>query len=139
MPVRYHIHQDARLVVAIGHGILTDADVFQYQHEAWSRPEVEGFDELIDMTQVERFDAPSGARVRELAQISAQMDHGPTHSKLAVVATADVAFGLGRMFQAYREMIRDNKKQVGIFRTMDQALEFLGVDSLAVIAKQPRR
>ena len=47
---------------------------------------------------------------------------------LAVVASENTAFGLGRMFQAYRELDRRSTKEVGIFRTMEEALAFLSLD-----------
>jgi hypothetical protein len=35
MPIDYLIDHDRRFVQARGRGILTDADVFGYQHEVW--------------------------------------------------------------------------------------------------------
>ena len=40
MPISYRVDHEARVVVAAGHGVLTDADVCGYQREAWSRPDV---------------------------------------------------------------------------------------------------
>jgi len=44
------------------------------------------------------------------------------------VASENLAFGLGRMFQAHRELDRRSTREVGIFRTMEEALAFLGLD-----------
>jgi hypothetical protein len=128
MPITYRVHHNARLVVAAGQGILTDADVFGYQQDVWSRTDVAGYDELVDMTQVTQIALPSPDRVRELAKLAARMDDTESKTRFAIVAAADVAFGLGRMFQSYRELDRRSTKEVGVFRTMEEALAFLQID-----------
>src|SRR5262245_8116208 len=76
VPIEYTIDHDQRLVVARGRGIFTAADMFGYQREVWSRPDVTGYDELVDMTDVERIAArvPAGPRILELAREAAAQD-----------------------------------------------------------------
>ena len=128
MPIEYSIDHERRLVMARAHGVFTHDDVFGYQRGIWSQKDVAGYNELIDMTRVEHIALPSTERVRDLAKLAAAMDQPASHSKLAVVASEDIAFGLGRMFQAYRELDSRSTKEVGIFRTMQEALAFLEVD-----------
>ena len=137
MPIVYRVDHEATLVIAAGLGLLTDADVFGYQRDVWSRADVVGYNELIDMTQVTHFAVPSGDRVRELAALAARMDDTGSKTLLAVVASADVAFGLGRMFQSYRQLDRRSNKEVGIFRTMAEALAFLQIDHPVVMPALP--
>ena len=133
MPLVYRVDHDARIVLALGTGIITGADVFAYQTDVWSRPEVAGYDELVDMSLVTDIIAPTGDKVRDLATLSATMDHKSTTSKFAIVAQTDVAFGLGRMYQTYRALDRRSTKEVGVFRTMREALIFLGRDTPLVM------
>ncbi len=128
MPIDYRIDHARRLVLVHGHGTVTDEEVFAYQREVWSRADVEGFDELVDMTGVEHIALPSVDRVQDLARLSAGMDTRSRASRLAVVAPTDVAFGLGRMYQTHRELDPRSTKQVGVFRTRAEALAFLGID-----------
>jgi hypothetical protein len=128
MPIAYRVDHDIRLVIAVGQGILTDDDVFGYQCGVWSRADVAGYDELIDMSGVARIALPSAGRVRDLANLAAKMDDTASKTRLAIVAVADVAFGLGRMFQSFRELDPHSTKQLGVFRTMEEALAFLGID-----------
>ena len=128
MPISHRVDRESRLVVAVGHGTMTDSDVFGYQRDVWSLPEVRGFSELIDMTGVTTIALPSGDRVRDLAELAASMDDSAEGSRFAIVAPADLAFGLGRMFQSYRSVMNNSRKQVGVFRTMEEALAFLGVE-----------
>jgi len=127
MPIEYTIDPARRLVLARGHGTLTHQDVFGYQREVWSRPEVAGYDELMDMSAVEHIALPSTDQVRQLAQLSASMD-SPSHaSRFAIVAPRHLAFGLGRMYEAYRSLEERSTKEVSVFRSMEEALAFLGL------------
>jgi hypothetical protein len=128
MPISYRIDHDARVVVAAGHGVLTDADVFGYQQDVWQRDDVAGYDELVDMTRVTQIALPSIDRVQDLARLSVRMDDKYSRSRFAIVAPTDIAFGLGRMFQSLRELDRESTKQVGVFRSMQEALNFLQID-----------
>src|SRR6185436_16827357 len=79
------------------------------------------------MARVERIALPSPDRVRDLAYLSAAMDDTASSSRMAVVASEDLAYGLGRMFQAWRRLDPRSTKEVGIFRTTEEALAFLRV------------
>jgi hypothetical protein len=127
MPLDYHIDHGRRLVIATGRGTLTDQEVFGYQHEVWSHADVAGYDELVDMRGVEHIALPSAASIRELAEFSAKMDT-PIRSKFAIVASDNLAYVLGRMYDAYRWLDDRSTKQVDVFRTMEEALEWLGIE-----------
>jgi hypothetical protein len=139
MPIDYYIDHARRLVVARGRGVFADAEVFAYQREVWSRSEVAGYDELVDMTEVVEIAAPSpaGPRIEQLAGVAAAQDNPTSAGKFAIVAPGSLAFGLGREYQIYRELDLRSKKQVGVFRTLVEALSFLGIDSLENL--EPRR
>jgi hypothetical protein len=127
VPIEYRIDHGRRLVVARGLDTLTGEDVFGYQREVWSKPEVAGYDELVDMTAVREIALASPHRMRDLAALSAAMDHFPNGGKFAIVAPQDLAFGLGRMYEAYRSLDSRSTKQVQVFRNWPDALAFLGV------------
>src|ERR1700693_4770353 len=116
MPIEHEVDHKRRLVIARGRGVLTDQDVFEYQRGVWSRPEVAGYDELIDMTDVGDIVLPSLQRVRELAQLSASMDDAAPPSRLAIVAPKDFAFALGRLYEAHRGLDERSRKTVCVFR-----------------------
>ena len=63
MPLEYRIDHRLRLVLTRAVGVLTDEQVFGYQHAVWSRPDVAGYDELVDMSDVEHVAVPSIDRV----------------------------------------------------------------------------
>ena len=129
MPIEYRIVHEHRILIAKARGNVIEEDIFGYQHEVWSRTEVDGYDELVDMSDVERIVLPSINRVRELVSASANMDK-PSKSRFAIVAPNDYAFGLARMFQAYRELDVRSTKRVAVFRCMEDALAFLNLATL---------
>ena len=126
MAIPYRIDREHRLVVASPQGTLTAADLFQYQRECWSRDDVRGFDELVDMTGVTEVTEPDKDRIRELSNLAARMDDRDRPSKLAIVCERDLFYGLARMFQTYREMNPESTREVRVFRAMPEALAYLG-------------
>jgi len=98
MPLAHRIDHPLRLVLAWASGTLTDEEVFAYQNEVWSRPDVAGYDELVDMTAVEHVALPSIGRVLDLAALSAGMDAKGSRSRFAIVAPRDFEFALGRLY-----------------------------------------
>ncbi|HEX7077218.1 MAG TPA: hypothetical protein VF363_02220 [Candidatus Eisenbacteria bacterium] len=133
MPIEYHIDHSRRLVVARGRGTVTSPDIFGYQREVWSRADVVGYDELVDMSDVAEIVAgnPVGDNLRALAAESASTDPEGIPTKFAIVAGEELAFGLGRMYQAYRALDPRSTKRIEVFRTLPEALAFLGVESLS--------
>jgi hypothetical protein len=128
MPLVFRVDHEARVIVTAGYGTLTDEQVFDYQREISSRQDTIGYDELVDMTHVKQIALPSTDRVRELAKVAASSDAERGRSKFAIVAPGDLAFALGRMFQSNRELDPRSTKGVGVFRSTEEALAFLGID-----------
>jgi hypothetical protein len=127
MPIEFTIDHARRLVTATARGMLTGQDVFGYQRTVWSRADVQGYNELLDMRAVEGIDLSSVDNMRALAGLSASMDIPAISSKFAIVATSDEAFGLSRMYETYRHLENKSTKQVGVFRTLTEAHAYLGV------------
>jgi hypothetical protein len=128
MPLEHRIHHHLRLVLTRAVGTLTDDEIFAYQREVWSRPELVGYDELVDMSDVEHVAVPSMERVSQLASLSAGMDPRAPVSRFAIVAPRDFEFGLGRLYGARRELDDRGTRRVGVFRSRGEALAWLGLE-----------
>jgi len=137
MPLAHRIDHRLRLVLAWASGTLTDEEVFGYQTEVWSRPEVAGYDELVDMTAVEHVALPSMGRVRDLAALSAGMDARGATSRFAIIAPRDFEFALGRMYGSHRELDGRATKRVSVFRSRPEALAWLGLDGEPPATPEP--
>jgi hypothetical protein len=132
MPIEYRIVHEGRIVLGKAHGTLTDEELFSYQREVWSRSDVAGYDELLDMTAVKKVALDSVDRLRELARLSALLDSRSLTSRVAIAAPSEAAFGLGRLYEAYRRSEVRSTKRVAVFRSLAEALAFLrtGADPL---------
>ena len=125
MPIEYQIEHDRRLVSARAIGNLTAEDIFNYQREVWSLPEARGYNELIDMSNVEEIVSPTEEKLVELAKISATMDDRKIATKFAIVASAPFAYGMGQLYEAYRNINPRSTKVVQVFRSMKDAMEWI--------------
>lgn len=130
MPISCRINHFRRVVLAAGHGILKDQDVFVYQKTVWSRKDIAGYDELMDMTDVQKIVPPSTARIRQLAEVASKMESSNSTSRFAILAPSDEAYGYGRMFQAFRAYQDGGTRNVEVFRTAEEVLVFLGLAGL---------
>ncbi len=128
MPIEHRIDHRRRIVFARATGTLTDPEVFAYQREVWARPDVAGYDELVDMSDVEHVALPSVDRITALASLSAGMDPRAPATRFAIVAPRDFEFALGRMFAAHRELDSRSTKRVSVFRSREEALAWLGLE-----------
>ena len=137
MPIAYRIDHEKKIVLTRAYGKFAQTDAFEYQRDAWSRKDVVGYDEIIDMTDVTEIEAATPARVHDLASVAAQMDLISAPSRFAIVAPGDLAYGLGRMFQAHRSAEKRSTKEVGVFRTMAEALAFLKIEEVPVFPPLP--
>jgi hypothetical protein len=131
MPIKYWVDDRRRLVMAKGDGTLTDEDVFGYQRDVGSRPELAGYDELVDMSQVQHTALPSVERLRELAKLSAGMDTRSSESRFVMVAPTQLHFALGRMYKIYRGLDRRSAEKVHVFLSLDEAFAFLNAGDRA--------
>jgi hypothetical protein len=127
MPIEYRVDHERQLVVARAVGVLTHEEMLDYQRTVFSDARAAMYNELVDMTQVQHIDVKSSSGVKEVAMISAAMDVPGAERRFAIVASDDLAFGLGRMYEAYREMQPQSRKRVGVFRTMREAMDFLEI------------
>jgi hypothetical protein len=70
--------------------------------------------------------------MRALASLSAEMDAPRASAKLAIIAPQDFAYGLGRMYEAYRSFQPSSTKEVMVFRTAPEAIAFLGLHGVVL-------
>jgi hypothetical protein len=120
MPFNSVIDASRHLIVTTATGDLTGdeglACCLQLREQAGFDP---GFNQLIDFTHANRFDATSA----QLRTIAAQPLFSVA-SRRAIVATNPTIFGLARMFESYRGA-SDLGEHVMVFRDMREALTWL--------------
>jgi len=132
MAIEYGIDAERRLLLMKGQGILTVEDILGYLRDALSRPEVSGCDELLELSEVQDIVLTAIGKMQLFGQLAKIMGSASA-SKLAIVAKNDVASGLGRLFDTYRNLQGESAKEVGIFGSMADALSFLKVEGTPMV------
>lgn len=125
MPLTYEIDRSRRIVFTQAIGILTAQDIFAYQKEVWSDPELRSYDECVDMSAVTSIEGATEMNMRALAELSVQADNSAMPTKFAIIAAKDLHYGLARMYETYRSMQQKNARYISIFRTREDALRWL--------------
>ena len=124
MPITYRIDPHARLVRTTVTGVVTDADLIAHKDRLNSDPAFgPGMSELSDVTNVHRLDVTSQG-VRTLVWHDDRHSRRFAGHKLAIVANEDVVYGMARMYQT------QSSADVGVFRSLQEALSFLGKPDL---------
>lgn len=123
MPITYSIDNKRGVVLTTASGVLTDDELLNHKRQVTSDPNFKpGLVELSDIREITELTVTTeGIRgfVRQDAADAERLED----FKLAIVASEDVVFGMGRMYQT---MTGGNFSNVRIFRHMDEAKEWLG-------------
>lgn len=125
MPIRYQVNAERRLILAVASESIGERDLIGYQQDIGTRPELAGFDELIDLSLVDSLLDIHLSTIKRVADLATSMERAHSPSKLAIVAPQDIYFGLGRMFEAFRTRSSQTRKQVSVFRSLLEAERWL--------------
>jgi hypothetical protein len=124
MPVTYRLDTSAEVVLATAHGIVTDDEFLAYATRMVNDPLIDpAVDQLLDLRDVDDA-AVMTDTIRRVAEIFRGFDPIPARSKLAIVASKDLLFGMARMYEVYRD--RD-EASIRVFRDIDEARRWLGL------------
>jgi hypothetical protein len=125
VPIEYTIDRARRIVMVSGKGILTFQEMTEYQRQVWTRTDLAGYNELADMNHVTEILDDTIKNVEELARISCAMDASIGPTKLAIVASTDFHYGMGRMYKVFRVGHPGCTKEVEVFRAYEDAIRWL--------------
>lgn len=124
MPLSYRYDAGLDTVFVSITGKIADGELMEAGRRLAADPSVPpGRRELVDVTGFESHDV-SAAAMREIAAAFGSYDQTPERVRVAFVAPSDWAFGLARMYQAYRD---DSPVQLRVFRDLKSARAWLGL------------
>ncbi len=124
MPIHFEILEDLRLRLATVSGALEDQGFVETFERYWRSPSYDkALNVLYDFRKLSKFQI-STATVQDLADLSLSVHRDSTGVKTAVVASADVVYGINRMYQAF---VDRSPNTVEVFREMADALHWVGV------------
>jgi len=123
MPADFFIDTQLGIVFSKAVGVFTLADCLGHTDRLQSRPEFRPeFNQLFDFRRVSEV-ALSNDDIRRLAQRTIFS----TTSRRAFVVSGDLEFGIGRMFEAYRDIAGESG--IMMFREMKEALSWLSLSA----------
>jgi hypothetical protein len=120
LPARYSIDVERKLVISLGWGVMTSADVREHRRALRSDPRFDSnFRELVDMSGITEDRVDLGAK----QEISQDQIFAP-NVRRAWVASANYSFGMARMYAVAAERYGGS---IGVFRTRKEAEDWLGL------------
>jgi hypothetical protein len=122
LPTRYEYDPATRIVRIEISGEVREAELVDLaQKLASDESFAPGHGELVDLRGLGNTDVSAPA-LRQVAGIFARTDRHADRTRVAVCAPDDLAFGLSRMYEAFRE---SSGLQLRVFRTLGEAERWL--------------
>jgi hypothetical protein len=121
MPYEITPHTEKRVVVIRLWGDVRLDEVRVLVAQVAGDPAIAGFAQLADLRELTSASAFGGGDIRALA--SGVLAASP---RRAIVAQDPATFGLARMFATFLNL-KDPQEQIGVFRTMREAEDWLGL------------
>jgi hypothetical protein len=124
MPYNYRVDIERGLVITTAWGAVTGAEALEHQRKLLNDPAFErDFFQFIDVADVTEIHIDR-ATVAQLARI----DVFSAKSRRAFFAPSLLAFGMSRMFIAFRQE-SGGQEQMSVFSDRKEALQWLGISS----------
>ena len=132
MTVKHDIDNDAKLITTTLSEDAIDGDLVDaltnYFKTIKSQPKYEQYNEILDLRKVKGFQIdPQG--IRELAKISLSYDREGISTKLAIIASSILAFGLAKIYEIARKIKSQSSKKVRVFKNSEDALSWIKEDN----------
>ena len=128
MPANHHVDSKAQLIITTWEGEARDIDFIEalkkYQNDIQNHPDYIHYNEVANFSNVTRLKLTTEG-IKNIGQIAASTDHIDVKRKLAVIVSSKLAYGLARMYIAYRSFTKNAQKEIRIFRTEKEAYEWL--------------
>jgi hypothetical protein len=124
VPTHCNVDSERRLVTVRFDSEVTVQDVVQYLTNLKANPAFEpDFSELVDLTQV----MSSEVDFQAAMMLARDVDPFSRKARRAFAAPRAATFGTVRMYQ----MARGDDGSIAVFRTMDEAKHWLGIEQSA--------
>lgn len=133
MPIKYSIDTENKIILTRAWDEVNDEDILNHKQKLLSDPQFEaGMKEFSDCRKVTRFNI-STEGINQMI-LSDQRDSGRLKNHvLAMILDDKLGYGLARMYEMKASQIEAN---VGVFKTIEEACEWLGIDEKVLMVYQ---
>jgi len=119
MPVNHHIDSNNQLIITTWEGIACDIEFIEaikhYQNNIQNRPDCINYNEVVDLSKVTSFKLTTDG-IKTIGSIASNTDSKELNKKLALIVSSNLAFGLARMYEAYRSFSNTSNKEIRVFK-----------------------
>jgi hypothetical protein len=127
MPAKHYIDDETKLIITTWEGDAVDVEFLdalkRYQEEIQMKPELVNFNEVANFCNIDSMKiTPTG--LKSIGEIAAKTDSSKLSSRLAIVVGSGVAFNLARLYASYRGLQKNSRKEIRIFRSEEEAMEW---------------
>jgi hypothetical protein len=128
MPATHHIDSSSRLLITTWEGEAVDIDFIEaikkYQQDIQSNSDYHHFNEIVDLTKITGIKLTTNG-IKHISSIASSTDQNRASTKLALIVSSNLAFGLARMYEAYRSMSKDGHKEIRVFKNKNEAFVWI--------------
>ena len=128
MPAKHDIDKANKLIITTWGGEASDNELIaamsRYQQEIRCNSDYQLYDELLDFSHTTKFDL-STKGIKEIGKIAQQSDRPDVQTKVAIIVNSALAFGLSKMYIAYRNLLPNSNKELKAFKNRTDALDWL--------------
>jgi len=132
MPAKHHIDNKAKLIITEWEGDAIDIDLIdaikKYQKDIQSNPDYLYYNEVLDFSNAANIKLTTKGII-SIGQIASNTDHKEISKKFAIIVSSKLAFGLARMYMAYRSIEKNANKEARVFNKADEAYEWVQCDT----------
>jgi hypothetical protein len=125
---------DGRGMLLVGEGVISGEQLIRQTEKTYASDAVSQLQyRIIDLRGVHRMDITAD-QMQKLAELDRKAAERCPGTKIAIVASHDLTFGLSRIYSAYAQSAN---LQARIFRTLDEARAWIGESANASPAFDP--
>ena len=128
MPANHYIDNKRQLIITTWEGEAHDIEFIEaikkYQKDIQNHPDYIHFNEIVNLSGVTRYKLTTEG-IKTIGQIASSTDKTDANRKLALIVNSTLAYGLARMYEAYRSFSRKAQKEISIFRNEKDAFEWI--------------
>jgi len=127
MSAIHKIDNDNQLIVTTWEGDASDIEfieaIKEYQINIQSNPDYINYNEIVDCSKITKLKLTSSG-IKTIGTIASSTDSENINKKLALIVSSNLAFGLARMYQAYRSFAKSANKEIRVFKNNDDAINW---------------
>jgi hypothetical protein len=100
----------------------------KYQEELRYLPDYQGYNELVDFRPISNINI-TAAELKEFGRFTMSTDNRNIVTRLALIVESKQAYTLAKVYETLRNLAPSSKKQVRVFRDMDEAMVWLSLQT----------